>query len=125
MGGYEDNPNVEIRAKTHEAAVEILGGQWISIWHQWEVGVEQMREILTKAQPYTFQPVLRIHPLSTTPLSQALSNGRFHEKPQGKTEKKSYHVANAFSLQIPRSELWKKMPKELRPRNLPPSAMSA
>jgi len=43
------------------AAVEIMGGQWIS-------SALQMRDILTKAQPYMFRPVVPINPANTAVL---------------------------------------------------------
>jgi hypothetical protein len=46
-----------------------------------------------------------------------------HEKTQ--TEKKNFHVVNAFTLLLARLELWRQMPKDPKPSRLAPSYMSA
>jgi len=123
LGSYEDSPEMEIRGRMHDAAVEVLGGQWISIWHKWETRLDQMRDALTRAQPFTFQPCLRISPVNTAVLSQALSSGRFTDK--APSEKKTFHILNTFTLVLSRAELWKSQPKAPKPMRLPPFAMSA
>lgn len=123
MGGYEDDPRIEIRAKTHEAAVKILGGSWVSIWHKWENRLDQMRDMLVKAQPFTFKPAVQISQVNTTVLTQALQSGRYREKVL--TDRKSYHVVNAFTLLLARQELWKATPKEPKSPRLAPSYMSS
>ena len=80
-----------------------------------------MLDILTKAAPYTFKPTVQLDPRHTFLLSQAL-NG-FYEKTQ--TEKKNFHIVNAFTLLFARLELWKAMPKAKLPTRVPPSFMSA
>ena len=121
LGAYEDTADVQIKSETHRAAQEILSGEWASISKSWEIRRDAMLDILTKAAPFTFRPIVQIDPANTLPLSQAL-NGRFYEKAQ--TEKKNYHVANAFTLLLTRLELWKNAPKDPGPRILPPSWMS-
>ena len=120
MGGYEDTLNIEIRSKTHEAAVEILGGQWISIWHNWENRLDQMRDMLLRAQPFTFRPAVQFSPINTAVLTQALQSGRYREKAQA--DKKNFHLVSAFTLALARQELWKKMPKDSVPHRVAPSA---
>jgi hypothetical protein len=104
MGAYEDTTDVETKSETHRAAQEILGGEWASISKPWEVRRDSMLDILTRAAPFTFRPIVQISPAGTALLSQAL-NGRLYEKE--KTEKKNYHIVNAFTLLLTRLELWK------------------
>jgi hypothetical protein len=77
-------------------------------------------DFLVRAVPFTFKPALQFDPVNARPLSQAL-NGRFYEKDQ--TEKKNYHIVNAFTLLLARLELWKAMPKA-KPSRLLHSFMS-
>jgi hypothetical protein len=120
MGGYEQNP--ELQNEVHLTAQEVLQGQWCSITKPWQTGKDKMLDTLTKAEPFTFRPIVQINPVNTFPLSQAL-NGRFYEKTQA--EKKNYHTINAFSILLARLELWKATPKNPEPQRLPPSFMSA
>jgi hypothetical protein len=74
-----------------------------------------------QGRAFYFQTEVQINPAGTALLSQAL-NGRLYEKE--KTEKKNYHVVNAFTLLLTRLELWKAMPKAQKPLRTPPSCMS-
>jgi len=115
LGGYENFTDVEIRAETHRTAQEILSGEWASISKPWELRRDAMLDILSKATPYTFKPLVQLDSTNTVPLSQALSGRslRFYEK---QTEKKNWHVVNAFTLLLARMELWKNRPKTHEPR---------
>ena len=98
-----NNSDLEIKSETHLATREILGGEWRLISKPWEIRRDRMLDILIKAQPFTFKPVVQINPANNTlPLSQAL-NRRFHEKVLA--EKKNYHVVNALTLLLARLEL--------------------
>ena len=123
FGGYADDPNPEIRGKLHDAAVEVLNGQWCSVWHKYDARLDKMRDALQKALPFKFTPAVMFGPTNTAPLTQALSSGRYRERVAA--DKKNWHIVNAFSLLLARLEIWKAMPKESRPLRLPPSAMSA
>ena len=85
--------DLQIKSQTHRTAQEILSGEWASISKPWEIRRDAMRDILGKAAPFTFKPVVQLDPANTLLLSQAL-NGRFYEKAE--SEKKSYHVVNSF-----------------------------
>src|SRR5262249_9438208 len=98
-----------------------LQGQWAAITEPWPVGQDHMRDMLTKAVPFTFKPIVQMDPQGTVLLSQALASGRYNEKLQA--EKKSYHVVNAFTLLLARLEIYKTTPKA-KPMHLPPSAMA-
>jgi hypothetical protein len=120
MGGYELGP--ELQNEVHLAVQEIIQGQWCSITKPWEHRRDSMRDLLTKAAPFTFRPLLQINSIDTQALTQAL-NARSYEKAQ--IDGKTYHVVNALSILLARLELWKATPKNSRPMRLPPSAMSA
>src|SRR6476659_7293521 len=121
MGGYEDTLNIEIRSKTHEAAVEILGGQWVSIWHNWENRLDRMRDALLRAQPFTFRPAVQFSQTNTAILTQALqSERRYRDKAQA--DKKNYHIVNSFTLLLCRQELWRQTPRDEKQHRIPPSA---
>ena len=98
-----------------------MAGEWASISKPWEIRRDAMLDILTKAAPFTFRPIVQIDPAGASALSQAL-NGRLYEK--DKAERRNWHVANAFTLLIARIEMWKAMPKNPAP-HLTPSFMSA
>jgi hypothetical protein len=119
MGAYEDG-DVEIKAETHRTAMEVIGGEWALITRPWQSRRDAMLDTLTKAAPFTFRPIVQIDPVNTSLLSQAL-NGRLYEKE--KTEKKNYHVVNAFTLLLTRLELWKATGKAQKPLRTPPSYM--
>ena len=78
--------DLQIKSETHRTAQEILSGEWASISKPWEIRRDAMLDILVKAAPFTFKPIVQIDPANTLPLSQAL-NGRFYEKakPRRKT----------------------------------------
>jgi hypothetical protein len=123
MGAYEDNADVDIRSQTYSTVQEVLSGSWTTITRPWETRRDKMLDTLTKAQAYTFKPLVQFDPMNTRELSQALNSGRFSEKVLA--EKKHYHIVNAFSLLIARLELWKAMPKDPKQPRLPPTFMSA
>ena len=56
LGGYEDNPDVNVRASMHQAIQQILGGQWAVITRKWASRLDQMRDVLLKPLPYKFIP---------------------------------------------------------------------
>jgi len=121
---YEDTADLkEIQSGVLLTVRELLGGSWMSISKSWELRRDAMLDSLTKAQAFTFKPVIQFSPTNTLPLSQALNSGRFHEKVL--TEKKHFHAANAFSILLSRGELWKAMPGASKPQRLAPSAMSS
>jgi len=95
LGAYEDLPNVQLKSETFQAAREILAGEWASISKSWEIRRAAMLDILTKAQAFSFKPVVQFDPVGTVQLSQALTRGVYEKD---KAEKKTYHVVNAFSL---------------------------
>jgi hypothetical protein len=119
MGSYEKDKDPQQDSEIYRTALDVLGGQWVSITKPWDVRRDSLLDTLTKAQPFTFEPVVKINRENTLPLSQALSS-RFYDK----AEKKHYYIANAFSLLLSRLDLWKNTPKARGPRILPPSAMA-
>ena len=121
MGGYEDM-DPEIKSEMHHAAQEILGGEWVTVSRPWEIRRNAVLDALTRAQPFTFRPIVQINPANTTPLSRVLNRG-VYEKAQ--IENKDYHTFNAFALLLSRLELWKSAAKDPKPPRMPPSAMSA
>jgi hypothetical protein len=122
MSGYEEVDS-EIQSETFMAIREILGGESALITKPWEVRKDAMLDTLTKAQPFTFKPIVQITPENTAPLSQALNSGRYSERVQA--DRKNYHVVNAFSILLARLEIYRAMPKKPGPHRIPPSAMSA
>jgi len=75
LGAYEDFPNVQLKSETFQAAREILAGEWASISKSWEIRRAAMLDILTKAQAFSFKPVVQFDPVGTVQLSQALTRG--------------------------------------------------
>jgi hypothetical protein len=64
---------------------ETLGaGEWMTIQKPWESRRDAMLDILGKALPYTFRPILQIDPVNARPLIEALS-GRWSFKKIGVT----------------------------------------
>ena len=122
LGAYEDTTDLEKKSATRRTAQEILSGEWALISKSWEIRRDAMLDILTKAAPFTFRPVVQFDPVSASVLSQAL-NGRLYEK--DKVEKKNSHVINAFGLLLARIEHWKAQPKTAVAQRVPPSWMSA
>jgi len=116
LGAYEDFPNVQLKSETFQAAREILAGEWASISKSWEIRRAAMLDILTKAQTFSFKPVVQFDPVGTVQLSQALTRGVYEKD---KAEKKTYHVVNAFSLLLARLEIWKVRPKDTKLPRLP------
>ena len=82
--------------------------------------LDQMRDMLLRAQPFTFRPAVQFSPINTAVLTQALQSGRYREKAQA--DKKNFHLVSAFTLALARQELWKKMPKDSVPHRVAPSA---
>jgi hypothetical protein len=123
MGGYENTADLQLQSETYQAVQDTLGGEWTSISKSWELRRDSLRDTLTKAQPFTFRPILQFDSAGTIPLSQALS-ARSYEK-AGQADKKSYYLVNSLSLLLARLELWKAMPKKPGPHRMPPSAWSA
>ena len=121
FGGYEDITDTQLKSEIFVTASEVLQGQWAGISKPWETRRDAMLDMLTKAVPFIFRPLVQFDPQGTVSLSQALSTGRYNEKLQ--VEKKSYHVVNAFTLLITRLEYYKAMPKP-KPMHLPTSAWS-
>jgi hypothetical protein len=122
LGALED---AEKDSDMRKSLNEILGaGVWTTIKTPWEGRKDAMLDVLSKAMPYTFRPVLQIDPVDARPLIEALSGRWSFEKDRRDTRNASWHVANAFTLLLARLELWKAMakPKSLR---LPHSWMSA
>ena len=85
----------------------------------------ELLDILGKAMPYSFRPILQIDPVNARPVIEALSGRWSFEKDRRDTRNASWHVANALTLLLSRLELWKAMPKDPKPPRLPPSPMSA
>jgi hypothetical protein len=105
---------------------ETLGaGEWMTIQKPWESRRDAMLDILGKAMPYTFRPILQIDPVNARPLIEALSGRWSFEKDRRDTRNASWHVANALTLLLSRLELWKATPKDPKLPRLPPSPMSA
>jgi Terminase large subunit, ATPase domain len=123
-GAYERIEDKETLSETHRTAQEILGGEWCSIVTPWEIRRDRMLSTLTQAQPFSFKPRIQIDQAGTASLSQAL-NARVYEKAKSESEKRNYHVVNAFSILLARLELWKATAKKPQPWRMPPSAMSA
>jgi hypothetical protein len=59
LGAYEEIANEALRTETFVSAREILGGEWLSISKPWEVRRDSMVDILTKAAPFTFKPIVK------------------------------------------------------------------
>src|SRR5262249_12033730 len=123
FGGYEDITDAQLKSEMFQTAQEILQGQWASISRPWESRRDIMLNALTRAVAFSFKPALQFDPAGTIQLCQSLTTGRYRERIQA--DKKNYHIVNAFTLLLARLEVWKAMPKDPRPRNLPPSPMSA
>jgi hypothetical protein len=123
FGGYEDISDAQLKSEIFLTAQEVLQGQWCSITKPWEHRRDSMLDTLTKAQAFTFRPIVQINPENTLPLSQALNSGRYNERVQA--DRKGYHVVNSFSLLLARLELWKAMPRKSGPHRMPPSAWCA
>jgi hypothetical protein len=105
FGGYENDPNPEIRGKLHDAATEVLNGQWCSVWDKYDSRLDKMRDALQKAVPFKFTPAVTFSPVDTAALTQALSSGRYRDKVAA--DKRSYHCVNALSLLLCRLEFGK------------------
>jgi hypothetical protein len=74
-----------------------------------------MLSALVESQPFTFRPRIQLDPAGTASLSQAL-NARLYEKARTESEKRNYHVINAFSLALSRLEYWKAAAKTSKPK---------
>jgi hypothetical protein len=123
LGALEDAVEDSDMRKTIN---EILGaGVWTTVKTPWEGRKDAMLDVLAKAMPYTFRPILQIDPVNARPLIEALSGRWSFEKDRRDVRNASWHVANAFTLLLTRLELWKKVPKDPKPPRLPPSPMSA
>jgi hypothetical protein len=122
FGGYEKEVDEQLKHEISLTCHEVLQGQWASITKLWETRTDAMRDALTKAVPFSFKPAIQFDPTGTTPLSQALSSGRYREKVQA--DRKNYHIVNALALLLARRELWKAMPKNTSTHRPPPSWMA-
>jgi hypothetical protein len=91
----------------------------------WESRRDAMLDVLAKAMPFIFQPILQLDLVNAQPLTEALSGRWSFEKDWRDTRNAAWHVANAFTLLIARSELWKATPKDPWWHHMPPSWMSA
>ena len=126
LGGLEE-AEPEVTSAMRRSIDETLGtaGEWTTINKPWEIRRDAMLDVLSKAMPYTFKPMLQLDPVAARPLIEALS-GRFaFEKDRRDLRNPKWHLANAFTLLLTRLELWKARPKDPEPMRLPPSAMSA
>jgi hypothetical protein len=125
LGGLED-ADPQVISDMRRTIDEILGpGEWTVIRKPWESRRDAMLDVLGKALPFTFKPILQLDPVNVRPLIEALSGRWSFEKDRRDTRNASWHVANAFTLLIARSELWKAAPKDPESPQLPPSWMSA
>src|SRR5262249_35782675 len=124
LGGLED-ADPQVISDMRRTIDEILGaGQWTTIKKPWESRRDAMLDVLAKAMPYIFKPMLQIDPVDARPLIEALSGRWSFEKDRRDVRNASWHVANAFTLLLTRLELWKATPKISEPRQIPPSYMS-
>jgi hypothetical protein len=125
LGGLEDADS-QVYSDMRRTIGEILGaGEWTRIEKPWQTRRDAMLDVLRKAMPFKFQPILQLDPVNARPLIDAFSGRWSFEKERRDTRNASWHVANAFTLRIARSELWKATPKNFEPPRLPPSHMSA
>jgi hypothetical protein len=126
LGAFEEADDPRLDSDVRQTIRETLGdAQWLTVPKKtWESRKDAMLDILGKAMPYTFRPILQIDPVNARPLIEALSGRWSFEKDRRDTRNASWHVANAFSLLLARQELWKAMPKASEPMRLPRSWMS-
>ena len=124
LGGYEE-ADPRLSSDMRKTINEILGaGQWSMIRKPWESRRDSLLDILSKAVPYSFRPILQIDPVDARPLIEALSGRWSFERERRDTKNASWYIANAFGLLLARSELWKAMQKPPMVQRLPPSWMS-
>jgi phage terminase large subunit-like protein len=124
LGGLED-ADPQVYSDMRRTIGEILGaGEWTRIEKPWESRRDAMLDVLAKAMPVTFQPILQLDLVDARPLIEALSGRWSFEKDRRDTRNTSWHVANAFTLLLCRLELWKATPKNFE-HVIPPSYMSA
>ena len=123
LGGIEDT-DPQVSSYMRRTIDETLGaGQWTTIKKPWESRRDAMLDVLGKALPYTFQPILQLDPVNARPLIEALSGRWSFEKYRRDVRNTSWHVANAFTLLLTRLELWKATPKISERVPPPPSPM--
>ena len=123
LGGLED-ADPQVSSDMRRTIDEILGaGQWTTIKKPWESRRDAMLDVLGKAMPFTFQPILQLDPVNARPLIEALSGRWSFEKDRRDVRNASWHVANAFTILLTRLELWKVTPKISERVPPPPSPM--
>ena len=114
LGGLEE-ADPRVGSDMRRTIDEILGaGEWAVIQKPWESRRDAMLDVLGKAMPYTFKPILQIDPVDARPLIEALSGRWSFERERRDMKNALWHVANAFTLLIARSELWKAKQKPHR-----------
>jgi hypothetical protein len=119
LGGLEE---ADQDSEARQAINEILGqGAWTTVKTKWENRKDAMLDVLSKAMPYTFRPMLQIDPVDARPLIEALSGRWSFEKDRRDTRNAPWHVADAFSLMLARLDLFKAIPKDPKVRSRPPS----
>ena len=98
LGGLED-ADPQVSSDMRRTIDEILGaGQWTTIKKPWESRRDAMLDVLGKAMPFTFQPILQLDPVNARPLIEALSGRWSFEKDRRDVRNASWHVANAFTI---------------------------
>ena len=96
VGTYEDITDLQARYRFHDVLQRVLNGNWEPAPERWEARRESMRSLFSKAQQFTFQPVLQVSPEASL-IAPALS------RPCDPKDKTVYSaMANAFSLLVAR-----------------------
>jgi hypothetical protein len=101
LGAYEDVSDKQAQWNFADIVQTTLSGRWEPSQNPWESRRETMLDVIGKAVPFTFGPVLQISP-DTRVLIDSLSGRWSYEKGQRDQRSVWWYVANAFSLVIDR-----------------------
>ena len=85
-----------------EILEKLLGGRWEPPTSPWESRKDAMLDLLAKATPFSFTPMLQIDGTNARLVVDALSGRWSYHKERTDKQNIFYHVANALSLAISR-----------------------
>jgi hypothetical protein len=102
LGAYEDADR-QVQWDMYQTIEKVLGGEWEPATSRWESRRDAMLDVIGKAKPFHFEPVLQIDPVDARLLIEALSGRWTYEKDRRNQRNIWWHVANAFSLLIGRA----------------------
>ena len=98
LGAHDDTDSWELI----EILEELLGGRWEPPTSPWDSRKDALLDLLAKATPFNFTPMLQIDGTNARLVVDALSGRWSYHKERTDRQNIFYHAANALSLAISR-----------------------